>query len=91
MPKPSIPPRPGPGGRPLPETPDETGTEYIGSAHMLPDRTLQLRLSAVTPGVASGEALLVIKPDDRRHAAMVEHLGGIEPGGYKPVPSGLPG
>lgn len=58
---------------------------------MLPDRTLQLRLSAVTPGVAVGEALLVDKPDHPHHADVVAHLGGIEPGGYKPVPAFPPG
>lgn len=76
-----LPPRP-PG---LPAEEDKA-PEPIGSAHMLPDGTLHLRLQAATPGVAVGEALLVIRPDDHRHAAMVEHLGGIEPGGHRPVP-----
>jgi hypothetical protein len=80
---------------PLPASPtpqpDEAESVTIGSAHMLPDRTVHLRLSAVTPGIASGEALLIFKPDHPRHADIIRHLGGIEPDAYKPVPAFPPG
>ena len=52
----------------------------VGSAYMQPDGTLELRLRAETEDGTIGEALLVIAPGDPRHASMVAHLGGIQPG-----------
>ncbi|MBN8472384.1 MULTISPECIES: hypothetical protein [Corallococcus] len=82
------PPRP-PGMPPPPEVPE---VEPVGSAHMKPDGTLELRMSARGPGAIAGEALFILKPDHPRYAGVLDHLGPIEPGGYArvmPFPPGV--
>jgi hypothetical protein len=63
--------------------PGEQGS--IGSAHMRADGTLELRLRAEAPGGIHGEALFIVSPHDPRYADLVQHLGGIQPGGYAGV------
>ncbi|MFY9477979.1 MAG: hypothetical protein WAQ08_10030, partial [Aquabacterium sp.] len=58
----------------------------IGSAHMRPDGTLELRLSAEGPGGIRGEAFFTVAPGDPRYPGLVDHLGGIGPGAYAAVP-----
>lgn len=59
--------------------------EYIGTATMLPDGTIQLRLRAPLPGGGSGEGELDYKPDDPDYQKILAHLGGLKPGETKPV------
>ncbi|WP_147451057.1 hypothetical protein [Corallococcus llansteffanensis] len=73
------PPRP-PG---MPEEPEPA--RPVGSAHLRPDGTLELRMRAEGPGAVVGEALFILKPGDARYASVLEHLGPISPGGYAPV------
>lgn len=63
----------------------------VGNAHMRADRTLELRLFTEAPGGVVGEAMMIVKPDDPRHAGLVAHLGAIEPGGYASIPPIPPG
>lgn len=63
----------------------------VGNAHMRADRTLELRLFTTAPSGTVGEAMVVVKPDDARHAGIVAHLGAIEPGGYAAIPPIPPG
>lgn len=80
-----IPPRPAD----LPPAPAPAPS--IGSAHMREDGTVELKLRAEAPGEILGEAMFVIKPDDARYAGIVDHLGGLAPGGYAPVRPFPPG
>ena len=73
------PPRP-PG---MPEAPEPS--RPVGSAHLRPDGTLELRMRAESAGAVVGEALFILKPGDARYASVLEHLGPIAPGGYAPV------
>ncbi len=84
-----IPPRP---AHMPPAPPEQPEQPYVGSAHMREDGTLELRLRAEAPGEILGEAMFIVKPDDPRHAGLVDHLGGISAGGYapvRPIPSGV--
>jgi len=57
----------------------------IGVAHMLADGTIVLRLRSLPPGpIAEGE--LTYRPADRDYEEVRQHIGGIEPGEWKPVP-----
>ena len=71
---------------PLPGgSPSASGAPSIGVATMEPDLTIVLRLRAVSPG-ALGEALLRYPPDHPQYGEIKAHLGGLMPGGSKPVP-----
>ncbi len=64
----------------------------VGTAHMRPDGTVELKLIAVAPGDIRGEAMFLVKPDDPRYQGVVDHLGGLKPGGYasvQPFPPGV--
>jgi hypothetical protein len=61
--------------------------QIVGSATMEPDGTLKLMLRAEGPGGMVGDALRVYPPDHQRYHAVLEHLGGLEPGQSKPVPA----
>lgn len=58
----------------------------VGSASRLADGTLHLELRTELPDGTIGEALMVVPPDDPRHAGILAHLGGLEPGGSCPIP-----
>jgi hypothetical protein len=55
-------------------------TESIGVAIMTDDGTIILRLRAVAPGGARGEAKLTYRTDHPNYAEIKAHLGPIEPG-----------
>lgn len=57
----------------------------IGSAKMLPDRSIHLQLRADTTDGAIGDALFVIRPGDKDYESTLAHLGGLEPGQSKLV------
>jgi hypothetical protein len=58
--------------------------EPIGSAKMLPDRTLVLSLRAETDG-SIGHAEFKYYIEDPRYAEILRHIGGLEPGEEKVV------
>lgn len=64
----------------------ENETEYVGVATMLPDGTIVLHLRAETDGV-SGETHVEYKPNDPNYDEIITHIGGIEVGEEKFVPS----
>ena len=59
--------------------------DTIGSATMREDGTLVLQLRAVT-GATVGDGYLTYAPTDPNYQAVLDHLGGLEPGQSKPVP-----
>lgn len=60
--------------------------ESIGKAVMKDDGTILLQLRAETDSGDIGQSLLVYPPDHPRYQSILNHLGGLEPGGEKPVP-----
>jgi hypothetical protein len=58
----------------------------VGNAYMKPDGTLEMTFRTVGRGGMIGEAYKVLKPDDPQYAAMVRHLGGIQPGEGRAIP-----
>jgi hypothetical protein len=66
--------------RPIPPWPNS-----IGIAMMAADRTLTVYNRATTKE-GDGIFLSVYPTDSRNYAAMIEHIGGIEPNETKPVP-----
>lgn len=60
------------------------GSLPIGSAKMLPDKTVVLTLRAETDG-AIGDAQFSYKPSDPKSAEIIKHVGGLKPGMEKVV------
>lgn len=61
-------------------------TASIGSAHMLPDGTIELLLRAEGPGGMRGDAKFTYPPSDPQYQMVLNHVGGLEPGATKSVP-----
>ncbi len=61
-------------------------TESIGVATIGQNGILRLRLRAESDDGIIGDALLEYRPDDPQYAAILEHLGGLQPGQEKSVP-----
>lgn len=60
--------------------------ESIGTASMEADGTILLYLRAEGPGGIVGDAQLRYPPSHTDYAAVLSHLGGLQPGEVKPVP-----
>src|SRR5262249_17321006 len=60
-------------------------TETIGTARMNDDRTIQLRLRTLTGEALHGEAQLEYGSDHPQYQAILDHLGGLDPGQTKLV------
>ncbi len=58
----------------------------FGSARMVEDGTLWLKLRAKSGDGAIGDALISYPPDHPRYTNILRHIGGIQPGQEKPVP-----
>ena len=52
----------------------------IGSATMLPDGTLELKLRAEGPGGLVGDSLVTYAPDNEHYKKVLAHLGGLKVG-----------
>lgn len=76
---------------PRPDGQPDEPEDFIGSAHMREDGTLELKLSAEGPGNILGEAMFVVAPTDPRYEGVLSHLRPIAPGGYAPVRPFPPG
>ncbi|MBI4532465.1 MAG: hypothetical protein HY711_00850 [Candidatus Melainabacteria bacterium] len=63
----------------------ETKPKSIGVAYMDQDGTITLQLRAEGAG-AIGDAILTYQKSDKDYAKILLHIGGLKPGGYKPVP-----
>lgn len=59
--------------------------EPIGTATMLPDRSIVLNLRAEADG-AVGHAQFTYQVGEARYARIFEHVGGLKPGEEKSVP-----
>jgi hypothetical protein len=71
----------------LPDVPPGAeGPASVGNAYMKPDGTLEMTFRTIGPGGIIGEAYKVLAPDDPQYAAMVAHLGGIQPGEGRAIP-----
>lgn len=57
----------------------------IGIASMSEDGTIHLQLRAETDGIL-GDCFLSYAPDHDEYQEIFDHLGGLKPGEYKPVP-----
>jgi hypothetical protein len=57
----------------------------IGVAHMTEDGVITLQLRSLPPGPRA-EGALTYAPDDPQYEEIKQHLGGIAPGEFKPVP-----
>ncbi len=63
---------------------ESLGSQPIGSAKMLSDKTVILTLRAETGG-AIGDAQFSYKPSDPKYAEIIKHVGGLKPGTEKIV------
>jgi len=59
-------------------------TQSIGTATMLPDRTIVLDLIASGPDLL-GDVRLTYSPGDPNYGAILRHLGALRPGEVKEV------
>jgi hypothetical protein len=59
--------------------------EFIGTASMLPDGTIQLQLRAVNGSGAMGDALMTYPKDHPEYQMILDHIDGLTPGEHKPV------
>jgi hypothetical protein len=59
--------------------------EFIGTASMWPDGTIQLQLRAVSDSGAMGDALLTYHKDHPEYRMILDHIDGLRPGEQKPV------
>jgi hypothetical protein len=66
------------------DTVDCHAVASIGVAHMDEDRVITLRLRSLPPGPI-GEGQFRYAPNDPAYDEIIQHLGGIEPGEWKPV------
>lgn len=64
--------------------PGGAGAESVGEARMELDGTVHLRLRALGGG-AVGDAQVDYPPGHPQYRAILDHLGGLEPGQEKPV------
>ena len=62
-------------------------TQYIGTARMLPDRTIEQQLVLRGDDNALCEVRIVLKPGDAAWREAVEQVGGLRPGEMKAVPA----
>lgn len=62
-------------------------TQYIGTARMLPDRTIEQQLVMRGDDNALCEVRIVLKPGDAAWREAVEQVGGLKPGEMKAVPA----
>ena len=62
-------------------------TQYIGTARMLPDRTIEQQLVMRGDDNALCEVRIVLKPGDAAWREAVAQVGGLKPGEMKAVPA----
>jgi hypothetical protein len=60
-------------------------SEYIGTASMRPDGTIQLQLRATDGSGTVGDALLTYPRNHPDYQMILDHLQGLSPGEQKPV------
>ncbi len=61
-------------------------SKSIGSARMLPDGTIVMKLRASGPGGAIGDAQVTYPKTHPNYQEVLKHLGGMKPGEEKQVP-----
>ena len=64
--------------------PKPSRAKLIGTATMLPDRTLVLDL--YTSGSMHGQSRMTYAPDHPEYLEVLKHIGGLKPGEQKGVP-----
>ena len=67
---------------PAPATP-----QYIGTARMLPDSSIEQQLVMRDDNDALCQVRIVLKPSDAAWREAVEQVGGLNPGEMKAVPA----
>ena len=62
-------------------------TQYVGTARMLADLSIEQQVVARGPMGSLGEARIVLKPGDPAYRETLELVGGLRPGEMKAVPA----
>lgn len=63
-------------------------SDYVGTARMLADLTIEQQMVERGPSGALGEARIVLKPGDPAYRETIDLVGGLRPGEMKAVPAG---
>ena len=63
-------------------------SEFIGTARMLADLTIEQQVVERGAKGSIGEARIVLKPGDPAYRETLERVGGLRPGEMKAVPAG---
>lgn len=64
---------------------DCRGSGSIGTALMSADGTITLNIRSPQPG-SPIDGVLAVRKGDPNYARILSHVGGLQPGGKKPVP-----
>jgi hypothetical protein len=67
------------------EAEEKDKPEFIGTASMWPDGTIQLQLRAADGSGSMGDALLTYPKNHPEYQMILDHLDGLRPGEQKPV------
>ena len=65
--------------------------QYVGTARMLADLTIEQQIVERGPSGALGEARIVLRPGDPAYRETLNRVGGLRPGEMKAVPASHPG
>lgn len=57
----------------------------VGMAEMLGDGTIHLHMRTEEKDGTIGEALMIVKKDDKRYRDILAHVPGLKPGGTQPL------
>ena len=63
-------------------------TQYVGTARMLADLTIEQQVVERGAKGSIGEARIVLKPGDPAYRETLERVGGLRPGEMQAVPAG---
>jgi hypothetical protein len=63
-------------------------TQYIGTARMLPDRTIEQQLVMRGDDMALTQVRIVLRPGDPAWLDAIRQVGGLNPGEMKAIPAG---
>ena len=66
-------------------------SQYIGTARMLADLSIEQQIVERGPSGAIGEARIVLRPGDPAYRETLNLVGGLRPGEMKAVPASHPG
>ena len=68
-----------------------TKSQFVGTARMLADLSIEQQIVERGPRGAIGEARIVLRPGDPSYRETLERVGGLRPGEMKAMPAGRVG